>query len=116
MWLADILRARSATRTSDIVFGKPLDPGAFRGVSGVTKLVRRLLDSIDGDDGEPLAWASSQSFRRTMVTSFHRALVPARAIADQTGHDQVLQEHYFAHLRLSTLAAELVTAPGTTNA
>ena len=117
-WLADILRERLATRTSDIVFGNPLAPDAFRDASRVTKLVRRLLDSIDGDDGKPLTWASSHTFRRTMVTTFHRALVPDRTIADQTGHDQVqvLQEHYFARLRLSTLAAELVTVPGTASA
>lgn len=117
-WLADVLRARSATRAGNVVFGNPLDPSAFRDVSRVTKLVRRLLDSIDGDDGKPLTWASSHTFRRTMVTGFHRALIPDRSIADQTGHDQVqvLQAHYFARLRVSTLAAELVAVPGTTNA
>ncbi len=77
------------------------------------KLVRRLLDGLEGDDGRPMTWASSHTFRRTLVTGMHLDSVPHALIADATGHDdlRVLQEHYVARMRVSTLAADRLADP-----
>lgn len=87
----------------------PLDTTQPREVSFVTKRVRRLCDSCVGDDGEPMTWASSHTFRRTLVTDAHDAGAPDRHIAGQTGHGRikVLQDHYIARVPASTVAADL---------
>jgi integrase len=107
---ADRLRKRRAGLPGDLyIFPNPLDRESPREVSCVTKRVRRLLDSTLGDDGHPMTWASSHSFRRTLVTDAHDAGTPDRHIAGQTGHGriQVLQDHYIARVPASTVAADL---------
>lgn len=60
-------------------------------------------------DGRPLAWASSHTFRRTLVTDVHDAHVPDRQIAGQTGHRQiaVVWDRYIARVGVSTVATDL---------
>lgn len=59
-----------------------------------------------------LTWASSHSFRRTLTTYLHGAGVPDRKIAGQGGWKrvQVMQDHYFAAVPESTVAADLRAA------
>lgn len=117
-WLADVLVLRQMTHpaaNAELVFPNPLRLSEPREVSNVTKHVRALLDGVPGDDGLPMVWASSHSFRRTLVTDAHDARVPDRQIAGQTGHRRlaVLQDHYIARIAVSTLAADLQQrAPG----
>lgn len=117
-WLADVLVLRQMTHpaaAASLVFPNPLRLAEPREVSSVTKHVRALLDTVQGDDRLPMMWASSHTFRRTLVTDAHDARVPDRQIAGQTGHRRlaVLQDHYIARLAVSTLAADLQhRAPG----
>lgn len=108
--LADRLRKRRERfPLTEYVFPNPLDTTQPREVSFVTKRIRRLCDSCTGDDGKPMTWASSHTFRRTLVTDAHDAGAPDRHIAGQTGHGriQVLQDHYIARVPASTIAADL---------
>lgn len=110
-WLADALAARWETRTSDtIVFPNPLDPRLYREVSLATKKLRGVFDGVVGEDGEPLTWASSHVFRRTVVTTAHDLGVVDRQIAGQTGHrsTETMRRRYVAKVRKSTLAADLL--------
>lgn len=93
-----------------VVFGSPLQPSRYREVSSVSKRLRRLFDSVPGDDGRPMTWASSHTLRRTIVTQLHAAGMPSAMIADQTGHRdlRVLEEHYIARLPYSSAAADLL--------
>lgn len=119
-WLADALlvrRDRMAGRSA-FVFDNPLQHGVAREVSRTTKLFRRLFDGVLDDDGLPMVWASSHTFRRTGITTLHEAGVPDRTIADHSGHRrlQVLQDHYLARRRVSTTAADLLPAPRSSRA
>jgi integrase len=56
-----------------------------------------------------MTWASSHTFRRTLVTDAHDAGTPDRHIAGQNGHGRikVVQDHYIARVPASTVAADL---------
>ncbi len=108
--LTERLRERRASfADSPWVFPNPLQRDQPREVSAVTKRLRRLFDDTLGDDGAPLTWASSHTFRRSLVTDAHDAGVPERFIAGQTGHGriQVLQDHYIARVPVTTVGADL---------
>jgi integrase len=111
--LADRLRKRRVEHPDhEYLFPNPVQPTKPREVSDTTKRLRRLFDSVAGDDGCPLTWASSHSFRRTLTTDLHDAGVPDRQIAGQGGWKRVgvMQDHYFAEVPESTVAADLRTA------
>lgn len=114
-WLAETMGARRERMAgrSAYVFDSPLLHGTPREVSKVTKMFRELFDSVLDDDGLPMRWASSHTFRRTGITAVYQAGVPDRTIADHSGHKrlQVLQDHYLARQRVSTTAADHLTAP-----
>ena len=60
-----------------------------------------------------MTWASSHTFRRTGLTTLHKAGLPDRTVADHSGHRrlQVLQDRYFARRNVSTVAAEHFPEP-----
>jgi integrase len=72
-----------------LVFPNPRNTSESRDVSRVGKLVRRLFNGIEGDGECPMTWASSHTFRRTLVTGMHMDSVPDALIADATGHDDL---------------------------
>jgi integrase len=109
-YLVDRRRRRRCTGQ---VCENPPQHGVPREVSRTTKHFRRLFDEVLDDDGQPMVWASSHTFRRTGITTLHEAGVPDRTIVDHSGHRrlQVLQDHYLARRRVSTTAADLLPAP-----
>lgn len=116
-WCVEMLlerRARMAGRSA-LVFDNPLRHGKPREVSATTKVMRQVFDRVLDDDGLPMTWASSHTFRRTGLTALHVAGVPDRTIADHSGHRrlQVLQDHYFARHKVSTTAADHLVDPRT---
>lgn len=110
VWLSDHYRARYAARWHDtIVLPNPLQRDEYRDVSHVGKLLRRLLDPLQDDQGASMRWVSSHTLRRTLVTTAHDAGFTDRQIAGQTGHHSlaVLRE-YIGRARVSTVAAEVL--------
>ena len=94
---------------TEYVFPDSLQFDQPREVSFVTKRLRRLFDTTVGEDGVLLTWASSHSFRRTLVTDARDAGTPDHHIAGQGGWSRihVLQGRYIARMKISTLGTDL---------
>ena len=99
--ITERLLLRSGTRSENrlgLVFPAPLTE-ELRDPSNTAHHVRDLLNAVEGDDGEPMTWASAHTYRHAVVERLHLGGTADQDVATQGGWKSltVMRAHYLAN-------------------